>query len=66
MCEVARRCLTRRVAASDGSRSPGFTMGSNDKNAEAAAALLTKMALAQGSHDNISVVVVDLKDRSRN
>lgn len=66
VCEVARRCLTRRAAASDGSRSPGFTMGSNDKNAEAAAALLTKMALAQGSHDNISVVVVDLKDRSRN
>lgn len=66
VCEVARRCLTRRAAASDGSRSPGFTTGSNDKNAEAAAALLTKMALAQGSHDNISVVVVDLKDRKRN
>lgn len=65
VCDVARKCLTRRADGSEGSRSPGYTKGSNDKKAEAAAALLTKMALGRGSQDNISVIVIDLKNRTR-
>eukprot|EP00249_Psilotum_nudum_P022549 c28559_g1_i3 orf=1153-2712(-) len=63
VCDVARR----RLAFQRGGRSVAGTSSLNsrrEENAEATAALLTKMALAQGSNDNISVVVVDLKDSS--
>lgn len=63
VCDVARRRLAGRCTASVTARSAS-SAGSNVENAEAAAMLLTKMALAQGSNDNISVVVVDLKDRT--
>ncbi|KAH6559134.1 hypothetical protein KP509_1Z026000 [Ceratopteris richardii] len=63
VCDVACRCLARRVNATEVTTSSSYTVGSNGNKAEAA--LLTKMALARGSHDNISVVVVDLKERAR-
>lgn len=60
VCEVARKCL----AGYRPHRSKGIT---EDTPVGAAAALLTKLALGKGSGDNISVVVIDLKERrSRN
>eukprot|EP00252_Welwitschia_mirabilis_P003314 TRINITY_DN133_c0_g2_i2.p2 TRINITY_DN133_c0_g2~~TRINITY_DN133_c0_g2_i2.p2 ORF type:complete len:222 (+),score=43.33 TRINITY_DN133_c0_g2_i2:2479-3144(+) len=56
VCEVARKCL----AGYKPHRSKGVK---EDTPAEAAAAFLTKLALAKGSGDNISVMVVDLKGR---
>uniref|UniRef100_A0A0C9S7D5 protein-serine/threonine phosphatase n=1 Tax=Wollemia nobilis TaxID=56998 RepID=A0A0C9S7D5_9CONI len=62
VCDVARKCLSGRLPSGgmislsdDGGESPS----------SAAAALLTKLAFARGSLDNISVVVVNLK-RQRN
>eukprot|EP01018_Ginkgo_biloba_P030466 Gb_35708 [translate_table: standard] len=56
VCEVARKCL----AGYRPHRSKGIT---EDTPVAAAAALLTKLALGRGSGDNISVVVIDLKER---
>lgn len=56
VCEVARKCL----AGYRPHRSKGIT---EDTPVGAAAALLTKLALGRGSGDNISVVVIDLKER---
>lgn len=60
-CEVARKCLAIN------SRKKAETSPSGCTEVEApaanAAALLTKLALARGSSDNISVVVVDLRKR---
>ncbi|KAH9315248.1 hypothetical protein KI387_023875 [Taxus chinensis] len=55
-CEVARKCL----AGYRPHRSKGIT---EDTPVGAAAALLTKLAMGRGSGDNISVVVIDLKER---
>ncbi|KAH9300061.1 hypothetical protein KI387_011644, partial [Taxus chinensis] len=52
-CEVARKCLA-------GYR-PRCLKGSSECSVSVAAALLTRVALARGSTDNISVVVIDLK-----
>lgn len=63
---VARMCLNAQKPASP-PRSPGndavvFTGGeSSDKACSDASILLTKLALARHSSDNVSVVVVDLK-----
>uniref|UniRef100_A0A0D6QYF2 protein-serine/threonine phosphatase n=1 Tax=Araucaria cunninghamii TaxID=56994 RepID=A0A0D6QYF2_ARACU len=59
VCDVARKCLS------------GYRSEKNRSHyasaAAVAAALLTKVALARGSTDNISVVVIDLKkDRQNN
>ncbi|GLJ53859.1 hypothetical protein SUGI_1150050 [Cryptomeria japonica] len=60
VCEVARKCL----AGYRPHRSKGIT---EDTPVGTAAAFLTKLALGRGSGDNISVVVIDLKEqRSRN
>ncbi|XP_057845170.1 probable protein phosphatase 2C 68 [Cryptomeria japonica] len=57
VCDVARKCLSGRLPGG-GLRS---MLGNGDESpSAAAAALLTKLALAKGSADNISVVVVDL------
>lgn len=68
-CDVARRCLNasaaRRDFSADGSldpESPGAKAMREPTNSAIAAAVLTKLALARGSEDNISVVVVDLKE----
>ncbi|XP_047965621.1 probable protein phosphatase 2C 8 [Salvia hispanica] len=50
-CQVARRCLEGRIRRSSGA---GYTRTME------AAAVLVELAMARGSCDNISVVVVDL------
>ncbi|CAL9115139.1 probable protein phosphatase 2C 68 [Musa acuminata AAA Group] len=57
-CHVARMCLR----ASSPARVPGER---RDGACSDAATLLTKLALARGSEDNVSVVVVDLRRQSR-
>ncbi|XP_015896427.3 protein phosphatase 2C 51 [Ziziphus jujuba] len=52
-CEVVRRCL-------DGQIKRRFSEGSSANAAAEAAALLAELALARGSKDNISVIVVRL------
>ncbi|GLJ38301.1 hypothetical protein SUGI_0779750 [Cryptomeria japonica] len=56
-CEVARRCLAGRTNNCDGLL-PGAPEGTP---AGVAATMLAKLAIARGSSDNISVVVVDLR-----
>lgn len=63
VCEVARRCLSGR---SHRSYSGLQAEGRDDSPAAIAAALLTKLAIARGSQDNITVVVVDLQRRHQN
>ncbi|RWW11023.1 hypothetical protein GW17_00025397 [Ensete ventricosum] len=57
-CHVARMCLRASAPA----RVPGDR---RDGACSDAATLLTKLALARGSEDNVSVVVVDLRRQSR-
>ncbi|KAL3581583.1 hypothetical protein D5086_015915 [Populus alba] len=58
-CGVVRMCLRAQKPPSP----PGSNgaLGSSDKACSDASALLTKLALARHSTDNISVVVVDLR-----
>lgn len=62
VCDITRRALNCRRRSSVAA----VTDWTAEEETPAAqtAALLTKLALAKGSSDNISVVVVDLKDRS--
>ncbi|KAL3499228.1 hypothetical protein ACH5RR_038321 [Cinchona calisaya] len=53
-CEVVRRCLNGRISKRF-SKEPG---------AAQAAAILAQLAIAKGSRDNISAIVVDLKKTS--
>lgn len=58
-CSVARMCLRGAASTSQvGVRADG---AEGDKVCSDAAMLLTKLALARRSADNVSVVVVDLK-----
>lgn len=65
-CGVARMCLRAENPPSP-PRSPGNEVGvaaaceSSDKACSDASILLTKLALARHSTDNVSVVVVDLR-----
>ncbi|KAG0584222.1 hypothetical protein KC19_3G194600 [Ceratodon purpureus] len=61
VCDIARRALNCRRNGQP--LDPSLATGSSDEESPAAqaAALLVKLALAKGSSDNISVVVVDLK-----
>lgn len=52
-CQVVRTCLDGQIKTS----SPGELRGSS---AAKAAAVLAELAMARGSHDNISVIVVEL------
>ena len=60
VCDIARRALNCRR---NGNGNASTESSEEECAAAQAAALLTKLALAKGSGDNISVVVVDLKDR---
>lgn len=65
-CGVARMCLRGRALAGDSKSnsclSDGGSTGENvDKACLDASMLLTKLALARRSSDNVSVVVIDLK-----
>ncbi|WOL00705.1 hypothetical protein Cni_G09418 [Canna indica] len=57
-CDVARMCL--RAKGDDDE--DGDAGGRRDRACSTAAALLTKLALSRQSADNVSVVVVDLKN----
>ncbi|KVI09878.1 protein phosphatase 2C 37-like [Cynara cardunculus var. scolymus] len=64
-CSVARMCLSSQDVPSP-PRSPGSELNvargeSSDKACSDASILLTKLALARRSTDNVSVVVVDLR-----
>ncbi|KAK3018631.1 hypothetical protein RJ639_003500 [Escallonia herrerae] len=61
-CDVARMCLKGKVpsaTSSLGSDNAGFE--NSDKACADASMLLTKLALARRSSDNVSVVVIDLR-----
>ncbi|CAN7075324.1 unnamed protein product [Brassica oleracea var. botrytis] len=60
-CGVARMCLKGAAAAEGGGDSDTAHNACSD-----AALLLTKLALARQSSDNVSVVVVDLRKRRNN
>ncbi|KAJ7535152.1 hypothetical protein O6H91_12G021000 [Diphasiastrum complanatum] len=60
-CDIARRCLAGHCRYRNHPGSPDNEI--DNPLATAAAAILAKVALSKGSMDNISVVVVDLKDR---
>lgn len=68
-CSVARMCLQCRKPPSP-PRSPGNDVTvtevgeSSDKACSDASILLTKLALARHSSDNVSVVVIDLRKLS--
>lgn len=57
-CEVVRTCLQSNEPVRGGE---GEMAGASDKACSDAALLLTKLALARQSSDNVSVVVVDLR-----
>lgn len=59
-CDIVRMCLSRRAPANPSASSPSASSSSAFSDA---ALLLTKLALARQSGDNISVVVVDLCTR---
>lgn len=56
-CDIVRMCLKGRRAPGDGEEEEGWS----DRACSDASMLLTKVALARQSMDNISVVVVDLR-----
>lgn len=63
-CQIVRRCLTGKIQR----KSPDGTNGMSSKScsrAGVAAALLAELAIAKGSKDNISVIVVELRKFSR-
>lgn len=62
VCDIARRALNCRRNGQPPTADASIGTSSEDESPAAqAAALLVKLALAKGSSDNISVVVVDLK-----
>ncbi|RZC84830.1 hypothetical protein C5167_047617 [Papaver somniferum] len=63
-CNIARKCLEGRVARKFASSASAST-SNHTSNAALAAAVLAELAMAKGSKDNISVVVVELKKRNR-
>ncbi|RZC91369.1 hypothetical protein C5167_027433 [Papaver somniferum] len=63
-CNVARKCLEGRIARKFAS-SASPSSSDHTSNAALAAAVLAELAMAKGSKDNISVVVVELKKLNR-
>ncbi|KAM0953363.1 putative protein-serine/threonine phosphatase [Dioscorea sansibarensis] len=66
-CDIARMCLWANGGDGDegvGSETEGHARRCSDKACSDASMLLTKLALARQSSDNVSVVVIDLKRRS--
>jgi len=60
-CEVVRACFRSNGPPSPGARPSGVGRADSDRACSDAALLLAKLALARGSSDNVSVVVVDLR-----
>ncbi|KAI8007374.1 putative protein phosphatase 2C 8 [Camellia lanceoleosa] len=63
-CQVVRRCLDGRMKRRklNGSR---FSEAVNESHIAEAATVLTELAMARGSRDNISVVVVELNNSGK-
>ncbi|KDO65325.1 hypothetical protein CISIN_1g035835mg, partial [Citrus sinensis] len=62
-CRVASACL-REGSAATAPRSR-YSDRADQRRHDAAAAILCRLALARGSHDNISVIVVDLRRKAK-
>lgn len=60
-CDIVRMCLRGNTPSTSRSRSSSIDSQGSDKACSDAAMLLTKLALARQSADNVSVVVIDLK-----
>ena len=60
VCEIARRCILAKRTTSPFSTDVNSPLLGQDLQSATAAALLTKIALARGSTDNISVLVINL------
>ena len=60
VCEIARKCVLAKRTTSPFSADVNSPLLGQDLQSAAAAALLTKIALARGSTDNISVLVIKL------
>ena len=70
-CDVARACFrsngrpepatAQAQASGEAKASEGVSKAESDRACSDAAMLLAKLALARGSSDNVSVVVVDLR-----
>ncbi|GAB2223548.1 hypothetical protein Droror1_Dr00017689 [Drosera rotundifolia] len=60
-CQVVRRCLNGRIRKELLEMVDGTIGRMRTQTSDAAAALLTELAVAQGSMDNVSVVVVQLR-----
>lgn len=56
-CGVVRQCLNSQMTK----RKSSLEFVDGNRRAEAAAAMLVELAIARGSQDNISVIVVDLR-----
>lgn len=59
-CEIARKCVLAKRTTGPFSADVNNMLVGQDLQSATAAALLTKIALARGSTDNISVVVINL------
>ncbi|MCL7035911.1 hypothetical protein MKW94_022532 [Papaver nudicaule] len=59
-CNIARKCLEGKIAKKFVA-SPSSSSSDHTSNAALAAAVLAELAMAKGSKDNISVVVIELK-----
>ncbi|KAI3935152.1 hypothetical protein MKX01_031419 [Papaver californicum] len=64
-CNIVRRCLEGRIARKFGSSPSTSSSSDHTSNAALAAAVLAELAMAKGSKDNISVVVIELKKLNR-
>ncbi|KAL3838086.1 hypothetical protein ACJIZ3_022677 [Penstemon smallii] len=62
-CQIARRCLDGQIRKSSQSSTvqTDVEVNTNRSRASEAAAVLAELAMARGSRDNISVIVVDLR-----
>nr|GMC66959.1 probable protein phosphatase 2C 51 [Ipomoea batatas] len=63
-CQVVRRCLSGRMRGSIVSENNDVIIAKQSRAAEAAA-VLAELAIARGSRDNVSVVIVELRKSNR-
>ena len=60
-CHIVRKCLDGRICRRSSSQQVNDTTKENKCRMTNAAVVLTELAMARGSKDNISVIVVNLK-----
>lgn len=58
-CQIVRKCLNGQTK-----RNSEYKIGNKSLAAEDAAALLTELAMAKGSGDNTSVIVIELRNHN--